>query len=587
MHKNKNITKIISVMVKCIELINEFSKGYIIITTITMVFLGMAPIIAVRIMQKIINAIQLQTSSLENIYTLLIIYISIQILNSVCLEIYNYYSAEKRLYFAQFTDEILLQKATSLGLSDFEDDETYNIINRAQGQGGDSVLIFFDNFINIFRSIVTIISSLYILSQYSLVIVFIAIVIPVFQYLYSLKIGRLKYNISIKRTNQERKAWYINFLIMTGSAYKEIRLNGLSEYLIHIYSGIKIKIIEQDIEILKRTSVVDTILNFIDHVISGGITAKFIYEGFYKKILLGDMTTYTNCLYTIKNNVTTIFTQMSSLINDSMFITLFFDFLALDIDEKSGEIQIDKIREVELCHVSYKYKGSKKYSLTDCNLKIRSGDKMAIIGLNGSGKSTLMKLILGFYDDYEGEILINGISLRKIDRRVFRKKVGSIFQDFVKYESTLKDNVGFGNLNVLNNDDEILRALEFAEVNEKIYQNCGIDTMLGNWFGKKQVSVGEWQRIAIARAFIKKADMYILDEPDASLDVLTTKKMLTKYRKVLEECIGILITHKVHHVHLFATVIVVLENGEIVECGSHDELLSRKDRYYEMYTNDR
>nr|WP_317284107.1 ATP-binding cassette domain-containing protein [uncultured Sellimonas sp.] len=212
--------------------------------------------------------------------------------------------------------------------------------------------------------------------------------------------------------------------------------------------------------------------------------------------------------------------------------------------------------------------------------KTYSPDKnshIALIGMNGSGKTMLIKLIMGLYEDYEGKILINNIDVKEIDIEDYQKKVSSVFQDYVKYEMSIRENIGFGDIYNISNEQLVRDQIEKVHLQNKIQKTDSLDLNLGNWFGDFELSGGEWQRIAIARMLMKKAELFVLDGPDASLDVLKQKEMIKIYEQVIENKISIYISHKVDYVHLIANCIYVLVNGEIVEYGEHKQLLNRKE----------
>lgn len=165
----------------------------------------------------------------------------------------------------------------------------------------------------------------------------------------------------------------------------------------------------------------------------------------------------------------------------------------------------------------------------------------------------------------------------------YYSKISCVFQDYIKFETTLRENVAYGDVGRVEKEDEIEEALLLSELNKSIYKKNGLDTFLGNWFGEKELSSGEWQRIAIARAFFKKSDLYILDEPDASLDVVIEEELLRKYKKKLSESMGIFITHKISHAKEVADQIVVLKNGRIIQSGTHDYLIENEGMYKKLY----
>ena len=222
--------------------------------------------------------------------------------------------------------------------------------------------------------------------------------------------------------------------------------------------------------------------------------------------------------------------------------------------------------------------------MKNANFFVGPGESIAFVGENGSGKTTLSKLILGLYDEYEGDIFINDINLKEINMESYQKKIGTVFQDYIKYETSIRENIAFGNMEYLYNDEEIYRVLKDVNLDNKINERDGLDTIIGHWFGGQQCSIGEWQRLAIARALIKNADVYIFDEPDAALDVLRQREIVELFKKTMYGKIGFYISHKINFVNELADTIMVIQNGIIEEIGTHDELLRKNGKYFNMYT---
>lgn len=208
-----------------------------------------------------------------------------------------------------------------------------------------------------------------------------------------------------------------------------------------------------------------------------------------------------------------------------------------------------------------------------------------VLGKNGSGKTTLANILMGFYDDYEGEIFINGLNLKTLDKESYRERLGALFQDFGKYEASIRENIAYGNLDLLHADSyimEIAREFDILSLIERAPNN--LETQLGYWFDEgKQISIGQWQKVALCRAFIKNADVYILDEPNAALDAISEYYIAQLYKKILYEKLGIIIAHKFGNFVQNIDRIFVLEDGEIVQQGSHTQLLSEGGIYKYLY----
>ena len=574
--------RMIRVFQKCLKMVNGESKVYIWIVLSVAIVQGSIPALLLVMMQKIINYIQLNK---KQVLLVVFAYIGIGLFQIMLEKIYEYYIIQFNLKFGKSVDEKILEKASQLSLVDYEDPEIYDIINRAQIQRGENLLNYLNSFFGILRDIIAVSGTILILVVYKWLIVIIVLFIPVIQYFYSLKIANMQYLVSISRTVQERKAWYINYLISMGSAFKEIRLYGLKEYFIKTYDRIRCKIIEQDLEIQKSSILMNLFLEVVDYLMSGVIFLYLVSQGLRYKILLGDVTAYIECVDKIKDGTTAIFSGLSNVFRSSLDIELLFTFLELKTDGKTKEEaeEIEEIKSIELQHIYYKYEGNEVYTLKDVSCSLEKGEILGIVGRNGSGKSTLLKIILGFYNNYEGTILVNGKDLRDIDKVSYLNKIGCLFQDYIKYEASVRENVGYGSLQDIDNDvklQEIIKQVGLAKI---LGKEKGIDTIVGNWFGGYQLSFGEWQRLAIARAIVKNADFFVLDEPDSALDVNAEMDLLKIYGSYFKEKIGIVVTHKIQHIHFLANKIIVMKNGKVIENGTHHELLKEEGEYYHLY----
>lgn len=585
--KTKNFfNQIFSVLINSIKLIFSYSRRYIFISIIYSIFQGFCPIISLLIMQRIINAIQIKNMDQDIFMKLIFIYIAIEMFDLIISEIFNLFSSKFMKNFSMHIEILMLEKANRLTTKDFENKEVYDLINRAQSQNGATVIDYFSSWISIFQQTITIFSSIFIIVSYQYWIVILIIIAPLVQFYYSQKLGRKQYEIIISRTSEERKCWYINFLMLLGNSIKETILYGLGSLFITQYKKLKEKFIMQDYKIMKKTFKVNFIVIIMGQILSGIIYVYIFINGFNQKIYMGDVTTYTTCITTIKTGIEVILTMMSTIYSKSLYMELLFKFF--DIPEKiksqQDKIKITNIKDIELKNVSFKFSDKDDYALKNINLKLYNNKTLALVGRNGSGKSTLIKIMLGLYDDFEGEVLVNGIDIRDIDKDSYYSKVSCVFQDYNKYEASVKENVGYGNLDQIDNGDLIKRSLQKSGFDISQLDD-GIETVLGYWFGENQLSEGQWQKIAISRSMMKNADFYILDEPDAALDGISEIDMLQNYKSLLENKFGIFVSHKTHHLNLLCENIIVLDNGLIVERGNHEELLNKNGIYYQLYSS--
>ena len=299
-------------------------------------------------------------------------------------------------------------------------------------------------------------------------------------------------------------------------------------------------------------------------------------------LLIGEFILYNSSINTVKQNIVALFSQISILYKNSLIIEqikLFFD-LPLENINFDG-IKIERIESIKLVNVSYRYKGKKEYTLKNININIRTGELCIFMGYNGAGKSTLIKLIMGIYSDYEGEIYVNNVNLKELDLEHYRKKVGVLFQDYIKYETSISENIWYGNMDFYNDELRVEKYLRKIGLKEFIKSKR---ELLGYQFKEgRQISIGQWQKLALARTLNRDASMYIFDEPNAALDLISEKIILDSIHELIPDSVVIMIMHRVSNIVFEAKNIVVLKDGQIHEIGTHEELIRNKGLYFELY----
>ena len=385
----------------------------------------------------------------------------------------------------------------------------------------------------------------------------------------------------MERVSKERKQTYFYYLLTSDIAFKEIKILSLGDYLRKKYKEFGKNFIAQDKEIIKKRTIWQMCLQISEQLVFSGVFISIIVKTFYGKILLGELTTYVRSINNVKNNVQKLLNQVNILYENVLYIYQFFALIDKKcvVENNRIKINIEEINSVDIKNLSYRYQN--KYALKNFSIRIKKNNLIALVGKNGSGKSTLVKVLSNLYQDYEGEILINGINLRDLSIEQLQSKIGVLFQDFTKYELTVRENVAFGDLNKINDTRTIIKALEKTGMSNKIKN---IDMQLGFWFDEgRQLSGGEWLKIALSRAFIRDAEMYFLDEPNAALDAVSEKRIFKSFKELTYGKIGIVVTHRISSVKDIADKIVVMNKGTIEACGTHEELLNISSTYRELY----
>lgn len=574
------VKEFFSTIKKSCKLIQKCSCFFVFVNLCIACIQGIIPGITIIVFQRIINSLQQNIDTVEHIIFLILFYVGLNIINELISTLYSFYNEKFNLEFSQYVNMLMLEKSAKLELKDYENSETYNIINRAQSQNGTSILTFITGTIEIFKQIISVITISIILVRFCWWMLPLIFGISIVRSMVTVYTDREWYKLRVSRTNDERTNRYINYLLLTGIAFKEILLYGLSNYFFMKYKNISDKIKNQDKEMQKKIAIYDILFDIGSWVSMGGLFGYVMYFGVTGRLLIGDITAYIECIENIKSGSNEIFDNIGNMLEQSMYIGFIFEFLEISEFKGNEEFDIGEIYKIEIKDLSFKYNTT--YVLKNINMTLNKGDSIALVGENGSGKSTLIKLIMGFYREYEGTIKINDIDIKKINKTGYYQKIGCVFQDYTKFEDSIRNNIRFGNIKT-DNTKSIENMLEITHMKERVDEIGGLDTIVGKWFGKEDLSIGEWQRISICRAAFKQANLYILDEPDASLDIFRQEELIETYKNTFKSAIRIFITHKVNYAKEMGEKIYVLEKGEILESGSHTKLLNDKGKYYEMF----
>lgn len=572
--------------IKTLKIIWKVKPIYVFITIIVMFLDSLCPVISLTIMQRILNTVYAGNIRIKEVFIYLGIYIGIDLAQTIILALAGYFTGKYNLVINLYIKNEVLKKASHLTLKEYEDSEIYNIIQRAQNESENKVTTYFSLVISIFGTIITVCSYLVLLLSFKSWLIFFVLFIPLVKFLIQKRINIKQFNILFSRTGEERKTWYYSYLITNGMYTQEMRLYKLYDLFLNKFKSNRETFMKQDVEILKESTKKITMLSVIEQVLDGGIFAYIVYNGIIGIILLGDVVTYTRSVIQVKSKIQTELNSFAEIEKQSLYLGQLFFLLEREVNEESniGE-KIETIEDIKVVNLKYRYKANSNYALNDLNFELKRGKTYAILGRNGSGKTTLVKILMGFYDDYEGEIFINGINLRSIDKGYYRERIGALLQDYGKYEATIRENIAYGNLDLINDDEAIKSITKEVEMSSFIKkQKNGLDTQLGYWFDDgRQISIGQWQKIALCRAFIKNGDMYILDEPNAALDAISEYDIAQSYKRILKEKLGIIVAHKFGNFIREIDNIFIMEGGQIVESGSHEELLKQNGIYKKLY----
>lgn len=576
--KGKNI---IENIIWSITELYKFKKKYIGLFLFQAVISGILPIASLVLIQQIINILQYKTAGIELLVIKLLIMILFRLFCGISLNYLKLAIENLELEFGAYLQSKILKKIAMLDSKDFENSKTYDLISRTRYDGNAGILGTIKILFAFISVLISTVSYIVIIANYNIFIFSVIIVLPVIRYFYERKYNLEEYNVNIRNTEMERKASYISFLLTNSENFKEIKSYQLFAHFIKKFEEIKEKYNFDFIRLHNKRTRTYSIINVFDSIVDCLVMMYILIQTFNGYLPIGDFILYNNSIDNLKENIVSVFTQISYIYKNSAMIEqirLFFDIVPEDTH--GNGIIVDKIDKIELKKVSYRYQGKKQYVLRNISLELNKGEFTVLLGYNGSGKSTLIKVIMGIYSDYEGDIYINNINLKNINLEVYRTKVAVMFQNYIKYESSIRDNIRYGNLCMGNDRDlyKILNKVTLEDFKDNIEQPLGYQFTDGI-----QISIGQWQKLALGRTLFKPAEMYIFDEPNASLDISSEQAVLNMIWEEMRDKISILIIHRFNCMLERADKIIVLENGEIEEVGIHEELLKHHGLYYRLY----
>ena len=483
----------------------------------------------------------------------------------------------------------ILDHATKLDVAFFETPSFYDKLQRAQRDAGFRPYAILASITNGGAQLATLCGYVVLLATLSWWAVPYVLLFTLPGFFAQAKYGHLGWVIVRNRTSEERRMRYYQHLLSSDAAAKEIRLFGLPVYLSSHWLRVFWQFYRQDRNLAAKrglTSLATSILRIV-----GGL-------GFYVFVILrtiteatvtiGSLFMYTQAMERAIGSLEMIFRSFATIYENNLYITNLFEFLeqkprvlppALPVP-----VSIPLRQSLQFESVSFRYPGATQDVLCDISFEIHTGEKVAIVGENGAGKTTLIKLLARLYDPQRGSITADGIDLRQLDPSEWQQKIGIIFQDFIHYHLTARENVGFGQLSYIEDMDRIREAADRSGATQSVERlEHGWENILGKWFDEGQeLSIGEWQKIALARAFLREAEILVLDEPTAALDAKREYEIFTKFSEITKDKTAILISHRFSTVRM-ADRILVIEKGRLVESGSHDTLLKLDGKYADLF----
>jgi len=554
-------------------------------------FNALTPIATLWVGKLIIDEIVLQinqpTASYENLWPLIALEFGIVIIADIINRLINLTDGLLGDLYANASSIKIIEKTNQLSIAQLEDSEFYDKLERARTQTNGRVGLMSNTLLQ-FQDVIVIISLISGLIYFEpwLIILLLFSIIPSF--INELNFTSSRYSIARSWTAERRTLDYLRYIGANAKTIKEIKLFSLTGFIAGRFKNLSNSYYNVNKNLAVRRSIWGAVFNILGILSYYAAYILIVSRVLVKVLSIGDLTFLAGSFNSLRNRLQGSFSRITRISESALNLQDYFDFLNLDGEKKRSDYAAipQTIQQgFTFKNVSFAYPGADQLVLKNINFTLRAGEKMAFVGENGAGKTTLIKLILRFYQPASGEILLDGINIEQFEKAAYQKMFGVIFQDFIKYEFTIKENIAVGSIGDLNNLDKINQAAENSLANEVINSlKDGYHQQLGKRFARgTDLSGGQWQKIALARAYMKDASVMILDEPTSALDARAEYEAFQRFIGLTKNKTSIIISHRFSTVRM-ANRILVLKDGTILEIGNHKKLMENKQLYAELFS---
>ena len=580
---------------RALALVWAASPKWTLVNTLLLVLQGFLPLAALYLIKLIIDAISQAIQSetgegpLSRVILLVAIAAGVAVAQAGVQRLAAYATEAQAANVTDYVHEVMHKKSIELDLAYYENPDYYDTLHRAQREGPYRPTTIVNGLNLVGKNAVSLIVMVGLLFTFHWSVGLLLFVSTLPGLWVQIHFARKNFRWQKEITPSERRASYYSWILTSDSHAKEVRLFDLGGYFSDGFNALRSKIRGERLSLAGQRSFAEFLSQSFAALVLMACFLMISIRTLKGMITVGDLVMYFQAFQRGVNHLRELLQSLARLYEDNLFVSLFFSFLdaenrVLECPDPKRIQPVDRT-SIELVNVSFGYPGQRQAVLSNVSFAIEPGEVVALVGPNGAGKSTIVKLLCRLYDPAEGAVSINRIDYRECGLQELRQKISVVFQDFVKYHLTVRDNIQLGDVvRQTGHSDPVAEAAEKAGLADMVESlPRGYDAMLGKWFeAGEELSIGEWQKLVIARAFYRDAPFIILDEPSSSLDADSEYQLFLNFKELIAGKSALIISHRFSTVKM-ADRILVLEHGRIMENGSHDQLMELNGRYAEMY----
>ncbi|MBE9041274.1 ABC transporter ATP-binding protein [Oscillatoriales cyanobacterium LEGE 11467] len=581
-------------LLPALRLVWQSSRGWTVARVVLTLMQGILPLISIYLAKLIIDtvAVSLSAADKDAAFDRVLLFLgiagAIAILTTfcnACTELVNTAHAQR---VTDFMQGIIHAKSIEADLAYYENARYYDALQRAQKEAPYRPPQILNRLAGVGQNGVLLLAMVGLLLSLHWGMVGILVVASIPAMLVRVRYSRVMYRWQRDKTSMERQSAYLGWMLTTDRFAKEIRLFELGTFFSKWYLRLRKQIYQERVALTTKQSIANFLAQSLASLLVFSIYIFIIYQTIQGALNLGDLVLYYQALNKSQAALKGLLKGVSGLYEDNLFLANLYDFLDLKptiiAPAQPQPIPQPMQHGIVFENVSFQYPTTNRTALKNINLTVSPGETIALVGENGSGKTTLITLLCRLYEPTEGNISIDGINVDRFDISELRHQISVIFQDYAKYHLSARDNIWLGNVELEREDEEIMAAARRSgadDVIQKLPQEY--ETLLGKLFENgEELSIGQWQKIALARAFLRNSQAIVLDEPTSAMDPKAEYEVFNKFRQLIKDQAAILITHRLSTVKM-ADRIYVMDSGSIIESGTHDELIELNGTYARLF----